>query len=83
MEDDNFLPLLIFSDEATFHINGKVNLGSVQMWRLENPQEILEHHRNSLKINVFCAVSLRKIYGPFFFEENTILGQTYLEMLQQ
>ena len=25
MEDDTFLPLLIFSDEATFHIIGKVN----------------------------------------------------------
>ena len=24
MEDDNFLPCLIFSDEATFHISGKV-----------------------------------------------------------
>ena len=25
MENNNFLPRLIFSNEATFHINGKVN----------------------------------------------------------
>ena len=25
MEDDTFLPRLIFSDEATFHLNGKAN----------------------------------------------------------
>ena len=32
MEDDNFLPRLIFSDEATFHICGKVDRHNVQIW---------------------------------------------------
>ena len=83
MEDGNFSPRLIFSNEATFYISGKVNCHIVRISGLKNPQEILEHHHDSPKLNVFCAVSLRKVYEPFFFEENTICRQTYLEMLQQ
>jgi len=30
----------------------------------------------------FCAMSTRKIYGPFFFCEDTMTGTSYLEMLQ-
>ncbi|PNF40782.1 hypothetical protein B7P43_G16927 [Cryptotermes secundus] len=42
----------------------------------------IEHERDSPKVNVFCAVSQDKVYGPFFFEGNTVTGQTYLDMLQ-
>ena len=69
IKDDNFLPLLIFSDEATFSIGKKVNRHNVQILGVENPQEILEHHRDFPK--VLYRFFLRKIYVPFF-EENTI-----------
>jgi len=46
------------------------------------PQEALEHERDSLKVNLFCALSQTKVYGPFFFAENTVTGVTYLAMLQ-
>jgi len=32
MEYDTFLPRLIFSDEATFHLSGKENRHNVRMW---------------------------------------------------
>ena len=67
----NFLPRLIFGDEATLYISGKVNPHKVSIWGPENPQEILEHHHDSPTINVFCAVFLRIVYGPFIFGENT------------
>ena len=67
MEDDTFLPRLIFSDEATFHLSCKVSRHNVRIWGLENPHEIVQHERDSPKINVFSAVSVRKIYGPFYF----------------
>jgi len=67
MEDDTFLPRLIFSDEATFHLSGKVSHHNVRIWGLENPHEIVQHERGSPKIDVFSAVSVRKIYGSFFF----------------
>ena len=82
MEDDTFLPWLICSDEATFHLSGKVSRHNARIWGLENPREIVQHGRDSPKINVFSAVSVRKIYGPFFFEGNTVTGNSYLEMLQ-
>jgi hypothetical protein len=64
--EDNFLPRLIFSDEATFHPSGKVSRHNVRRWGLENPNEIVQHKRYSPKINVFRAASVRKIHGPFF-----------------
>jgi hypothetical protein len=42
----------------------------------------VEHRRDSPKINVFCAVSSQKMYGPFFFAEETINGMIYLDILQ-
>jgi hypothetical protein len=33
-------------------------------------------------MNVFCAVSSCKVYGPFFFAEPTVTGYCYLDMLQ-
>ena len=43
---------------------------------------VVKHQRDSPKVNVFCAVSPKKVYGPYFFEENTITGTKYLQMLQ-
>jgi len=81
MEDDTFLPRLIFSDEASFCLSGKVNRQNVRIWGLQNSQEALEHERDFPKVNVFCALSLTKVYGPFFFAENTVTGVMYLAML--
>ncbi|PNF40249.1 hypothetical protein B7P43_G07078 [Cryptotermes secundus] len=82
MEDETFISRLIFSDEATFHLSGTVNRHNVRIWGTEHPHETVEHERDSPKVNVFCAVSQDKVYGPFFFEGNTVTGQTYLDMLQ-
>jgi hypothetical protein len=32
MEEDGFVERLIFSDEAKFHISGKVNTHNVRIW---------------------------------------------------
>ena len=40
------------------------------------------HLKDSPKVNVFCAISSQKVYGPFFFAEGTITGMTYLDVLQ-
>jgi hypothetical protein len=82
IEDDKLLPRVIFSDEATFHLSGKVNRHNVRIWGLQNAHTTLEHERDSPKLNVFCAISQTKFYGPFLFDENTVTGVTYLAMLQ-
>jgi hypothetical protein len=66
---------------VTFHINGKVNCHDVCVWGTENPHVTLEHERYSPEVNVFCAISKEKFYGPFFFVENTVMGDSYLDML--
>lgn len=82
MEDDEFCAKLVFSDEATFFVNGAVNRHNVRIWGVANPHATVEHIRNSPKVNVFCAVSRLKVYGPFFFCEKTVTGHVYLDMLE-
>lgn len=82
MEGDGFANRLVFSDEATFYLSGKVNRHNIRIWGTENPHATVQHERDSPKLNVFCAVSSTKVYGPFFFNENTVTGISYLDMLQ-
>jgi hypothetical protein len=81
MEEDGFVERLI-SDEATFHIIGKVNRHNIRMWGTEQPHEQVQHQRHSPKVNVFCAVSREKEHGPFFFIEATVTGDSFLDMLE-
>ena len=83
LEDNGLDDRLVFSDEATFHLNGRVNMHNTCIWGTENPHEIHEHERDSPKVNVFCAISKKGVYGPFFFEEATITGESYLNMLEE
>jgi len=65
-KNDDFFNRLIFGDESTFHLSGKVNKHNVRLWGTENPRELLQYVRYSPNVNVFCAVSRTKVYGPFF-----------------
>ena len=57
---DDFADSLIFIDEATFHLPGKVNRHNVRLWETEN-LVVVENVRDSAKVNVFCAVSDEKV----------------------
>ena len=70
-----------FSDEATFHVSGAINCRSVRRWGSEDPLAYVEHQRDYPKANAFCAIYSQKMYGPFFFAEETVTGMTYLDML--
>ncbi|GBN62182.1 hypothetical protein AVEN_63532-1 [Araneus ventricosus] len=82
MEDEAMADRLIFSDESTFHISGKVNRYNSRIWGAEKPSTVIEHERDSAKVNVFCAISSRKLYGPFFFSERSVTSVVYLDMLE-
>ena len=82
MEDDGFDDRLVFSDEATFHVSGKVNQYNTRIWGTENPHELLKHQRDSTKVTVFCAVLKKAVYGPFFFERAAVNAETYLDKLE-
>lgn len=82
-DDEDFLDHVVFSDESTFHLSGHVNTHNARIWGSKNPHEVVQVQRDSPKINVFCAVSRRKVYGPFFFGEATVTGTSYLDTLEQ
>ncbi|KAJ4449173.1 hypothetical protein ANN_00569 [Periplaneta americana] len=82
-DDDDFFSRLIFSDEATFHTSEKINKHNYRVWGTQKPYRIIEHERDLPKVNVFCALSQRKLYGPFFFIEATVTGHSYLDMLEK
>ena len=69
LEEDEFNKRLVFSDEVTFHTNGKVNWHNVRIWGEENPQATIEHDRDSPKVNVFCTFSKNHVYIPFFLRK--------------
>ncbi|GFO01108.1 hypothetical protein PoB_002761300 [Plakobranchus ocellatus] len=68
----DLLSKIIFSDEAPFHLSGKMNKHSVRIWGTQRN----EFERKSPKVNVFCAVTERAVYEPFFFEGLSITGST-------
>jgi hypothetical protein len=80
MEEDGFFGSLIFSDECTFHLCEEVNRHNVRIWGTENHKSVVEVVRDSPKVNIFCAVSTFKVYGPFFFSEQTVRGIAFLDM---
>jgi len=49
----------------------------------QNPKSVVEVACDSPKVNVFCAVSTFKVYGPFFFLEQTVTGIAFLDMLTE
>jgi hypothetical protein len=82
-QNQDFLSRVMFSDEATFHLSGKVNRHSVRIWVPENPHVVHEHIRDSPKLNVWCGPMKDMIIGPFFFMEPNVTATPYLDMLEQ
>jgi hypothetical protein len=80
-EDNDFLQRVCFSGEATFHVSGTVNTHNLRIWGSENPHFLREHIRDSPKINVCCGLMHDRMIGPFFFVENTVSANVYLDML--
>ena len=46
------------------------------------PNEYLEHKIDSPKGNMWCALSSKRVIGPFFFAESTINNRVFFGMLE-
>ena len=79
--EHHFLKLLLFSDEAIFHLDGALNRQNCRNWSTENPNWKIEKALNSPKTMVWAAIGSAGIIGPFFFDGN-VSGDSYLQMLQ-
>ena len=59
-------------DETTFHVSVRVNMHNCLIWGTENEHISYELKRVSPKENLWCGVTSEKVYGRFFFEEETV-----------
>jgi hypothetical protein len=81
--DDTVGDYLIFSDEATFHLAGKVKKKNVYIWATELSHIIVQVICDLPKVNMFFGVSKTKVHDPFSFAEATVSHTTYLDILEQ
>lgn len=84
-ETPEFLNLLWTSDEAHFHLEGKVNSETNVFWGTSRPNEVATTPLHSLKCTVWAAISARDIIKPMFFKESgatvTVTKERYVEVL--
>ena len=60
-EDEAFLKRIFFSDEATFHVSGKLSKHNVKIWGSEHPHEIRDLERDSPKVKVWCGIMCNRL----------------------
>lgn len=80
--DLNLPTKIVFTDEATFTLNGTVNRHNYSYWSDENPHWMIEKHtQRPQKLNVWAGIFGSQVVGPFFIEGNLNSVQ-YLAMLR-
>ena len=72
---------LIASDEAYFYLTEAINKQNNRLWLTERPGDWIEKPLHDAKVLVWCAITSRKVYGPYFFEES-VNQHNYLHMLK-
>lgn len=73
---------IVWSDEATFKLNGTINRHNCTYWAPVNPHVTLKHHFNLPGVTVWCGISALGIIGPFFIN-GAVTDESYLNLLQE
>ena len=73
----DLLDVLLFNDEAHFHLSGLVNKQSVRFWASSQPHEHVQAPLSVENTTVWCAIGRNGIFGPYFCEGDD--GQTVTE----
>ncbi|CAK1586379.1 unnamed protein product [Parnassius mnemosyne] len=84
--EENGMSNVYFSDESHFHLEGYVNRQNCRYWSPSNPKQKHQKALHSPKVTVWCAISAKKIIGPFFFENDrgatvTVTSERYIDMI--
>lgn len=65
-EDDTFSSRILFTDEATFYLNGSVHRHNCRFWSTANPHWVQTvHTQHPEKLNVWLGTIGHHIIGPF------------------
>ena len=79
----DFVNNIIFTDEATFCLNGRVNRHNCRYWSADNPHWMIETHTQTpQKLNVWAGICGDQIIRSFFIDGN-LTGDRYLQLLQE
>lgn len=82
-EDPQFLMRILWTDEATFQSDGRVNLHNTHYWSRTNPHWMREvQHQGRWSVNCWAGILGGRIIGPFFFD-NPLNGERYLRFLRE
>ena len=78
---------VIFSDESHIHLQCVPNRQNLRKWSNSKPDFTYEKSLHSPKVTVWCGLSSKKIFGPYFFENTegdavTVNKERYIEMLE-
>lgn len=71
---------IICSDEAYFYLTLPINNQNNRQWSKSQPYIGVEKPLHDQKILVWCAISAKRVFGPFYFEEN-VNQYNYRDML--
>ena len=78
--------LVLFTDEAHFHLCCTVNKQNFRYWTENNSQELHQRPSHSPRVSVWCAIAESGIWGSYFFEKTnvtvTVTSDRYCEMLE-
>ena len=81
-EHPEFINKIVFSDEATFLLDGAVNRHNCRYWSDINPHWMREtNSQYPQKLNVWAGIVGTHIIGPFFID-GTLTAEKYLTMLR-
>lgn len=83
-----FLKRLWTSDEAHFHLHGRVNSKNNIFWGSSKPDHVATAPLHSPKVTVWAAISSKGIIGPMFFEDEngettTVNKERYVVVLEK
>jgi hypothetical protein len=82
LENSNFISRIVFTDEAKFHISGRVRRHICVLWGSKPQTEYLEHEWDSAKLNVCCPLTHERVIVLFFFKRNVITSISLPDMLE-
>ncbi len=80
-EDPSLLNRILWTDEAVFQTNGRVNRHNCVYWSDVNPHLIIEQELNVPRVTVWGGIWSNGVVGPYFFDNN-VTSQSYLSMLK-
>ena len=81
LEQEQFIPNILWRDEAYFSLDGVVNRHKCVIWSKGNPHHTISQSLHSPQLCVWMGLSANCILTPFFFD-GTLAGDHFLEMLR-